>query len=128
MTAIGADWKSELVQAVLGPARSAVFPDAYWSGWLDGSGDLIEMTGLAVSHDDWGPVTDGVANTAIIDGGLCPASVPTYCGLFADAEGASLVLTSAEVSFDETPSEGDPLAADAGEIVFLGGDEVEESM
>jgi hypothetical protein len=125
MTAIGDDWKSELVQALLGPAHSAAFPDAYWSGWLDGSGDLIEMTGLTVSHDDWGPVTDGVANIAIIDGGLCPATVPTYFGLFADAEGASRVLTSAAESFDETPSEGDPLAADAGEIVFLGGDEPE---
>jgi len=124
-TALGNDWKSELVQAILGPAHSAVFPDSYWSGWLDGEGDLIAMTGMFVSHDDWGSVTDGVANIAIVEGGLCPATTPERFALFADAGGASVVLTSAVVTFGGTPSVGDPLLAAAGDIVFLGGDEPE---
>lgn len=113
----GSAYKSKAVQAVLGPAHSTVIPDVLWSGWLDSSFVVLGMTGLTVSHDDFGAVADGVANTADIDGGTAPAGTIAYFGLF-DAASSGDLIAYAAVTFDTTPTAGQSLTAAPGELVF----------
>lgn len=114
---IGTGKFSAAVQAMLGPAHSPVTPATLYSGWLDGSFAVLSMTGLTVPHSAFGPSGDGVANTSMIDGGLCPATVPTHFGLFDAASGGALWFY-APVTFGSTPVEDDPLTAAPGELVF----------
>lgn len=114
---IGDAYKSAAIQAVLGPAHSPVIPDVLHGAWLDGSLVLLGMTGGTVSHDDFGPSGDGVANTAVIDGGTCPASTPAYFAVYDAASGGDLVAY-APVTFDTAPSSGDSLTSPAGSLTF----------
>lgn len=118
---IGATYQSLAVQAVLGPAHSALIPDVLWSGWLDGSGAVLAMTGLTVSHDSFGESGAGVANIDTLDGGLCPAAVPARFGLFDAASGGD-VIAYAPVTFDVTPVEDDPLTFAPGDLTFTYGE------
>lgn len=114
---IGDDYKSAAIQAVIGPAHSSAIPDVLWGGWLNGSLTLLEMTGLTVSHDDFGPITDGVANTTDIDAGACPSTTPAYFGLF-DAESSGNLVAYAAVTFSDTPTEDESLTFLTGELTF----------
>lgn len=114
---IGDAYKSKAVQAVLGPGRSDLIPAVMWGAWLDGAGAVIAMTGLTVSHDAFSPTATGVANTAVIDGGVCPATVPARFALM-DAAASGAVIAWAPVTFSATPDEGDPLSFAPGELVF----------
>lgn len=114
---IGAAFKSRAIQAVLGPAHSARIPENLWVGWLNGSLGVLSMTGGRVPHSAFGPVANGVANTAIIDGGLCPATVPTYFGLFNAKSGGDLIAYAA-ATFASAPSEDDVLTCSPGQLVF----------
>lgn len=114
---IGATYKSAAVQAVLGPGHSSVIPDVLWSGWLDSGLSVLGMTGLTVSHDSFGEVTDGVANTVEIDGGLAPAGTITHFGLF-DAASSGNLIAYAPVTFASTPAEDDPLLFAVGDLTF----------
>ncbi|MCB2411786.1 hypothetical protein LGT39_02845 [Demequina sp. TTPB684] len=114
---IGTAYQSAVIQAVLGPAHSSAIPDVLWSGWLDGSLAVLSMTGLTVPHADFGAVIGGVANTASIDGGVCPASVPAHFALFDAASGGDLIARAA-VTFDVPPVSGDLLSIPSGSLVF----------
>lgn len=115
---IGSAYTSKAIQAMLGPAHSSVIPDVLWVGLLDATETLIAMTGLTVSHDDFGPVTDGVANTTVIDCGVAGASWSiAYVALFDAASGGD-VIARAAVSPAVEPTDGDTLAIPAGDLVF----------
>lgn len=114
---IGDTYKPAAMQAVLGPGHSALIPETLWTGWLDGALGVLGMTGLSVSHDTFTEITEGVANADDIDGGLCPATVPTYFGLF-DASTSGDLIAYAAVTFDTTPVEDDPLTIGAGDLTF----------
>jgi len=115
---IGATYQSRAIQAVLGEGHAIVIPDTLYSGWLDGSLDLLAMTGLTVPHATFGESGTGVANIDVVDGGVCPASVPAFFALF-DAAEAGEIVAYAAVTFDSTPAESDPLSFAAGELEFL---------
>lgn len=105
---IGPAYRSLAVQAVLGPAHSQVIPDVLWTGWLDGAGDLVAMTGLTVSHDVFGPTADGVTNAVPIDCGLAGAGwTIAALGLFDAAAGD--LIASAAFAAPITPAEDDEL-------------------
>lgn len=115
---IGDAYKSKAVQAVLGPGHSALIPATLWSGWLDSSLAVVGMTGLSVSHNDFGDVTDGVANIDDIDGGLFDdAWTVAYFGLFDAASGGDLIAYAA-VTFDTAPADGDSITISAGDLTF----------
>ena len=114
---IGDAYKSKAVQAVLGPGRSDLIPAVMWGSWLDGSGALLAMTGMAVAHEAFGATSTGVANIAVIDGGACPAATPARFALM-DAASSGAVIAWAPVTFSEAPAEGDPLLFAPGELVF----------
>ncbi|WP_169165091.1 hypothetical protein [Cellulomonas taurus] len=114
---IGPSWRSRAVQALLGPNRSPLVPAQLWTGWLDASGQLIAMSGLPVSHEAFGPVSDGVANTTPLDCGVAGEGwAIAGVGLFDAADGALLV--AATLSSVVTPDEGDPLTFDPGALTF----------
>lgn len=114
---IGPVYRSAAVQALLGPAHSPVIPTALWTGWLDGAGALIAMTGLSVEHDVWGPAGDGVTNTQPLDCGVAGTGWEIHAlGLF-DAEAGALVV-SADLAVPLTPADGDPLVFAAGGLTF----------
>lgn len=114
---IGPAYKSAAIQAVLGEGHSQVIPDVLHAGWLDSSLDLIAMAGVIVPHEAFGEDGDGVSNIALLDAGVCPATVPDYFALF-DAETGGDIVAYAPVTFDDTPAEGDPIAFAAGALTF----------
>jgi len=114
---IGSTYQSKAIQAVLGPAHSSAIPSVLWSGWLDGSLTVLSMTGLSVGHSTFAATATGVANSAEVDGGVCPSTVPTYFGLFDSASGGDLVAY-ATATFETTPSAGDSLTFAAASLAF----------
>lgn len=114
---IGDAYKSAAIQAVIGPAHSSVIPDVLWGAWLDAGKALIEMTGNNVSHDDFGESGDGVANTAVVDAGLYPASAPSWFAVY-DAATSGAIVALAPVTFDTTPPEDGPITFAPGELNF----------
>lgn len=118
MSGVGAAYRSKAAQAVLGPYRSSLIPATLWTGWLDATGALIAMTGMSVAHGAFGPVANGVANTAVIDSGVAGTGWTIHAvGLFDAATGGALVI-SADLPAPLSPTSGDPLAIDAGSLVF----------
>jgi len=114
---IGTTYRSKAAQAVLGPAHSDLIPVVLWSGWLNAAGTLIAMTGLSVAHAAFGPATDGVTNTAMLDCGVAGVGWSIAAvGLFDAADGDLVV--SAALPAVLTPAEGDPLLFAAGGLVF----------
>lgn len=105
---IGSTYTSKAVQAVIGPAHSSVIPDVLWSGWLDASLAVLGMTGMTVSHDDFGPITGGVANISDIDAGTAPVGTIAHFAVF-DAATSGALVAYASVTFASTPTTGDPL-------------------
>lgn len=115
---IGSDFRSVAVQAVLGPFHAEVIPSVLWAGWLDAAGDLVAMSGERVDHAQFGPILDGVANTTALDLGVAGTGWTVHgVGLFAD-EGGTQLLVSAELDSPVSPTLGDPLVFDAGDLAF----------
>ena len=115
---IGTTYRSKAAQAVLGPAHSDLIPSVLWSGWLNAAGTLIAMTGLSVDHTAFGPATDGVTNTAVLDCGVAGAGWSiSAVGLF-DAAADGDLIVSADLAAVATPAEDDVLAFGPGLLVF----------
>lgn len=117
---IGSEYQSAAIQAVLGAGHSDVIPDVLWGAWLDDTLTVLATTGNFVPHESFEPVAGGVANTVTVDAGAAPESVGdvAYFALL-DASDDGEIVAYAPVAFDESPSEGDPLAFEPGELVFL---------
>lgn len=114
---IGEEYTSKAIQAVLGPQHSPLFPENLWGGWLDASMDVLGYSGIRVPHASFGEIADGVANIAVIDGGLAGASwTPAFFGLFDAASDGTLVI-AAPVTMD-APATGQALIADVGDLTF----------
>lgn len=119
---IGDDYKGIAIGAVLGPGHSPLIPSLLFTAWLDGSGTVIDWTGLTITHDVFEIVGTSVTNTDEIDGGVTPATTPTRFAL-CDADGGS-IIASAPVTFTDgdgaaaLPTEGEPLTIAPGALVF----------
>lgn len=123
----GVTRKGAMVGSVIGPGHGPLWPSVFYGAWLDDTGAVIAMTGQTVPHAAFEVIDDASVNTAVIDGGVCPATVPARFGLmdtpagdnvelwapvtFADAEGTPVV-----------PDEGDPLSFAPGALEFVGAD------
>jgi len=114
---IGAAYQAAVVQAVLGNVASGVLPTVLWGAWLDADLEVLDESGIAIPQDTFGATPDGVANTAIIDGGPCPATIPAHFALM-DAAAGGQIVAYAPVTFDAEPSPGDALAFAPGELTF----------
>lgn len=117
MASIGAAYSAKVVGAFIGPAHSSLIPTVLWGGWLDATYTLIAMTGLPVSHDSFGEVTNGMANIEAIDAGVAGVGwTPYYFALF-DAASAGNVVCAAAVT-PWTPATDALLVANVGDLVF----------
>lgn len=120
---VGTSLQGAAIGAVIGPDHSPLFPSLYYTAWLDGSNTVIAMTGLTVLASDFEVIDTYSTNTAIIDGGVCPASTPARFGLM-DTEAGDTVLLWAPVAFADgdgdpvTPAEDDPLSFAPGVLRF----------
>lgn len=114
---VGSAYRAAVVQAIFGPAASGVVPAVLWGAWLDDELNVLATTGVEVPQAAFGPTPTGVANIAIIDGGVCPSTVPTSFALL-DAEAGGQVVAYAPVTFGTEPEPGDPIAFAPGTLVF----------
>jgi len=115
---IGPTYRSKAAQAVLGPSRSALIPSRLWLGWLDASGTLIAMSGMAVAQTVFGPATDGVTNVSDIDAGVAGSGwTIASVGLF-DASTSGALVAAADLPATASPSTGDTLVIEAGALTF----------
>lgn len=76
------------------------------------------MSGVRVSHADFGPAGDGVHNVTPLSCGTAGAGWEVHAvGLYVDDAGSSPLLTA---HFDPPiePAEGDPMTFDVGGLVF----------
>lgn len=110
--------KGAIIGSVVGPNHSPLMPAAFYGAWLDGSDVVLAMTGATVPHAAFEIVGATATNTAVVDGGVCPATVPTKFALMDTATGDTIMLPPVTVTFSETPAEGDPLSFAPGELVF----------
>ncbi|MCR6649699.1 MAG: hypothetical protein NVV70_16770 [Cellulomonas sp.] len=115
---VGTSYQAKAARAVVGPARSSLFPAILHIGWLDASGDLIAMSGRTVAQSAFAPVTGGVANVTTIDAGVAGSGWSIKgIGLFDAATGGELVL-SAQSDTTVSPTSGQSLTIPAGALVF----------
>lgn len=115
---IGPEYRSRAAQAVLGPSRSALIPSVLWVGWLNGSGDLIAMSGTSVPQTIFGPSGDGVTNVADIDAGVAGTGwTIAGVGLY-DSATAGDVVATADLPAPVSPPAGDTLVIATGDLVF----------
>lgn len=114
---VGEGYRAAVVQSVFGAAASGVIPSVLWGAWLDDELNVLATTGVEVSQTAFDPTPTGVANTVIIDGGVCPASVPAHFALL-DAEVDGQIVAYAPVTFGSEPEPGDPIAFAPGALAF----------
>lgn len=114
---IGAAYTSLGAQAIIGPAHAPTIPEVLWPGWMDTDLNLLGMVGEALSHDQFGPVENGVANIEAIDGGLAGAGWNIGGLALYDAEVGGLIIVVALVTPYE-PEEGEVLTLGPGMLVF----------
>ncbi|MCR6647800.1 MAG: hypothetical protein NVV70_06530 [Cellulomonas sp.] len=115
---VGAEYTGRAARAVVGPARSTLFPSVLHVGWLDGAGSLIAMSGRTVAQSNFAESAGGVANVAAIDAGVAGGAwTIAAVGLFDAASGGSLVLAAAAPAAVEV-SAGQSLSIPAGGLVF----------
>ena len=115
---LGESYTTKAVRAVLGPARSSLFPSRLHIGWLDSEGDLIAMSGMSVSSSAFTEIGGGVANTSAVDAGVAGTSWTIHgVGLYDAPSGGALVL-AASTSAPVTPAAGDAIIIPAGGLVF----------
>lgn len=116
---IGASYVSALAQSIIGPLHSPLFPEVLWGAWMDDSNTVIEMTGVRVLHEEFGPGLNSATNITDVDAGAMPATTPTRFGIFDAASGGDLVVY-AEVTWpDPLPAEGDPVRFPPGALVIV---------
>lgn len=115
---LGPAYRSIAARAFLGPNRSQLIPAELHIGWLDSTGALIAMSGMSVTHDVFGPTTDGVTNISTIDGGVAGTGWDIYgVGLF-DAPTSGTLVISAALPAHRTPAAGDALSFGAAALLF----------
>jgi len=97
----------------------AGLPAELWPGWIDGDGELVAMTGLSVSRDHFDSDGSATVNVLDVDLGLAPEGIGDVAalGLFSALSDGDLVWPPIAVTFAQTPSEGDPLTARAGDLL-----------
>jgi hypothetical protein len=114
---IGPAKQSLAMQAVLGPKASSLFPNKWWGAWLDDELEVIAMTNVSVLASSFGASGAGVANIAIVDGGIYPAEEPAFFGLM-DAKNDGALGPYGPVSFLSTPSAGDSILFAPGAVTL----------
>lgn len=113
---IGATYQVKAVQSLLGSAHSPLIPSVLWSGWLDGAGALVAMTGLSHPNDDTVfAAVDTVTNVTSLDLGVAGVGWSITALGFFDAAAGVLVI-SADLGTPLTPTEGDPLVISPGSL------------
>jgi hypothetical protein len=99
---IGPAYRGKAARAILGSARSQLFPAVLWSGWLNTAGQLIAMTGVSHRNDDTVFGLNGWQIAAL--------------GLFDAADGT--LVASADLDTPATPAAGEPLFFAVGDLTF----------
>lgn len=119
MNGVGPAWRSRAAQALLGPDRSPLVPSTLWVGWLDASDALIAMTGTSYPTSAFGPFGDGVANTAVLDGGVAVDGWPSIAAVaLYDAPGGDVVV-AAVLPAPVSPAADEPLSFPVGSLAFV---------
>jgi len=115
---IGSSYHAKAMASIIGPAHSALIPDTMWGAWLDGAGDVIEMTGTQVAHTAFAEITGGVANSVIVEAGVLPAGTVAFFALM-DAATSGQIIAMATFTTDAV--ENDAVVFPAGTLQFLYG-------
>jgi hypothetical protein len=117
---IGVDYEVRALRAILGSSRSGLFPPILWSGWLDGSGDLIAMTGMSHANTDatFGELTGEVVNVTDLDCGVAGTGWVIAGVGFYDAAASGSLVVSADLTSPYSPADGDPLVIPLGDLHF----------
>lgn len=116
---IGADHRADAARAILGSARSPLFPATLWLGWHNTTGVELSTTRVQVANSDavWGPSSNGVTNVALIDGGASGAWIIGGLGLYTQPTGGT-PLVSATLPTPLTTSAGDLLTVPVAGVAF----------
>lgn len=109
---IGADHRADAARAILGSARSPLFPATLWLGWHSTTGVELSTARVQVANSDavWGPSGDGVTNVTLIDGGAAGAWIIGGLGLYTQESGGIPLLAA---------TLGTPLTTDAGDLLTV---------
>lgn len=116
---IGVDHRADAARAILGSARSPLFPSTLWLGWHSTTGVELSAQRMQVANSDsvWGPTVDGVTNIAPIDGGAAGAWIVGGVGLYVQESDGEPLLT-ADLASPVTTAEGDLLTVPVSGVTF----------